>query len=355
MTRRVDARRLREHVRALFARAGADGAVSDAVAAALVEGDLLGYHTHGVGLSRGYLADLRAGKASGAASRLPRIPPSPATSATDCGYVLGAYAVDRALAATTARAAEFGVGAVALSRAHHIGCLAGYLSRRTDDDVITVLMSSNPARASVAPHGGISPVLSPNPVALRIPTADVPVIVDISTSSVPNGAVTAAYANGTQLEHPVLTDHEGNPSDAPADLFGPPPGSIQPLGGREFGHKGFGLGLMVEALTSGLAGFGRRDGPDGLGASVFVMALAARGFAGGEALRAETSHLARLCRRSRPLDPERPVRLPGSAALARKAEYQAAGIPLPADALASLTAASAEQGIQLDLDYLSCR
>lgn len=45
-------------------------------------------------------------------------------------------------------------------------------------------------------------------------------------------------------------------------LAGNPSGTILPLGSLTSGHKGFGLGLLVEALTGGLAGHGRADPAD---------------------------------------------------------------------------------------------
>ena len=34
-------------------------------------------------------------------------------------------------------------------------------------------------------------------------------------------------------------------------------GTVMPLGGLEYGHKGFGLALGIEALSQGLSGSGR--------------------------------------------------------------------------------------------------
>ena len=51
----------------------------------------------------------------------------------------------------------------------------------------------------------------------------------------------------------------GNATDDPAVLFNEPKGTLLPLGGLDAGHKGYALALLVEALTGGLAGFGRAD------------------------------------------------------------------------------------------------
>jgi LDH2 family malate/lactate/ureidoglycolate dehydrogenase len=347
-----DAQRLRTHVRSVFEAAGAEGAASSAVARVLVEGDLLGYHTHGVLLSRQYLADLRTGQATGRAVQVPRLTGTSSVGSLDCGHAFGPHVVEQALTVTEEAARTSGIGALALGRSHHIGCLAAYLSPMEHRDLITIIMSSNPARASVLPHGGLDPVMTPNPLAVRIPTEGDPIILDISTSSVTNGAVARAESLGQRLPFPVLLDAEGTLTDDPTGVLAPGPGGILPVGGPELGYKGFGLGLLVEALTSGLAGTGRRQHPEGLGASVFVLSLWAGGFAGGPALTEEAEFLARACRASTPRQAGTSVRLPGSEALKRKRERTIGGIPLPADALTALAAATESAGVAFDAGSL---
>jgi LDH2 family malate/lactate/ureidoglycolate dehydrogenase len=66
-------------------------------------------------------------------------------------------------------------------------------------------------------------------------------------------------------------------------LFAEPKGTILPLGGMDSGHKGYGLTLLVEALTGGLAGHGRADPKEGWGATVFLQVMDPRAFAGLDA------------------------------------------------------------------------
>lgn len=57
-------------------------------------------------------------------------------------------------------------------------------------------------------------------------------------------------------EHPIplgwAVGPNGKPTNDPKLAF--EQGSLMPLGGVEHGHKGYALGLMVEALTGILAG-----------------------------------------------------------------------------------------------------
>jgi LDH2 family malate/lactate/ureidoglycolate dehydrogenase len=135
-------------------------------------------------------------------------------------------------------------------------------------------------------------------------------LIDVSTSVTTNGMSGRLRAEGRRFGHPWLLDAEGNPSDDPAVLYTEPPGTILPVGGLDHGHKGYGLTLMVEALTQGLGGFGRAEAPTAWGASFMVQALDPEAFAGLEDFTRETAHVARLCKESPPGRASEAVRLP---------------------------------------------
>jgi L-lactate dehydrogenase len=111
-------------------------------------------------------------------------------------------------------------------------------------------------------------------------------------------------------------------------LFTEPKGTILPLGGIDSGHKGYGLSLLVEALTGGLAGHGRADPKEGWGATVFLQMIDPEAFAGRAAFERQVDAVARQCRASRPVDPQRPVRLPGERGYRLAKEQQEQGVQL---------------------------
>ncbi|WP_353981606.1 Ldh family oxidoreductase [Salinicola endophyticus] len=342
---RYDAATLRTTLRALFREAGTQEEVAETTARILVEGDLLGHHTHGVKLADGYLKDLAAGNASGDPGVLEIQENTPVAALFDGHYLLGPYLVQRALDHCRAAAATFGLGMVSLKRSHHIACLAAYLQPLVEANLVPLILSSDPAVASVAPFGGLDRVYTPNPLAAGIPGREQPLLIDVSMSTITNGTVGKTHAAGERLAHPAILSGHGAVSDDPADYFAEPGGSILPLGELAFGHKGFALGLMVEALTSALAGFGRKDGPTTWGASVMVMVIDPARFGGTQAFLDETDHLARRCFEARPRDAERPVRLPGQSGLARRRDYLADGIPLPEDVVAAMRQAVARSSL----------
>jgi L-lactate dehydrogenase len=125
-----------------------------------------------------------------------------------------------------------------------------------------------------------------------------------------------------------VIDGHGQPSDDPAVLFAEPKGTILPLGGIDSGHKGYGLSLTVEALTGGLAGFGRADPKQGWGATVFVQIFDPEAFAGRKDFVRQMDEVARQCRASRPAQPGRTVRLPGERGYELAGEQRAEGVAL---------------------------
>src|SRR6202012_753969 len=80
------------------------------------------------------------------------------------------------------RADRFGIGALALRRSHHIACLAAFLEGPARRGHLVLVFSSDPSDAHVAPFGGLTPVMTPNPVAAGIPTPGDPILIDVSTS-----------------------------------------------------------------------------------------------------------------------------------------------------------------------------
>jgi LDH2 family malate/lactate/ureidoglycolate dehydrogenase len=341
---RIAPQQLERFIEQLFLDTHTSPEVASVVSRILVEGDLLGHHTHGVKLAQGYLKDLRNGHAKGNAASLQIVRQTPAAILYDANYLLGPYCVEQALDFTANAARTFGIGIASIRRSHHIACLAAYLQRYTDQDLIPLVLTSDPATASVAPHGGLDPVYTPNPLGIGIPTGDKPILIDVSMSTITNGLVNKTHQAGGQLEHAALIGQDGQPTRDTSAYFSMPPGAILPLGSLEFGHKGFALGTMVEALTGGLAGYGRKDGVKQWGAAVTVLTFDPAFFGGGDDLKAEMDHFVAACLASRPREPQHPVRMPGHAAIARRAQAFEQGLQLPDDVLQALRAAAQEAG-----------
>lgn len=316
---------------ALLRGAGLAGDRAAVVAEVLVEGDLLGHDTHGLAQLPGYLGALVAGTMT-VTGEPEAVSDRGAAVLWDGRRLPGPWLVVQALDLAMERARRHGTGTVVIRRSHHIACLAAYAERVTRHGMMMLLASSDPSVASVAPHGGTRALMTPNPVAAGFPAGGVegaePVIMDISTSTTTNGLTGRLKAEGRMLDHPWLVDAAGQPTRDPAALFTDPPGAILPLGGLDSGHKGYALGLLVEALTAGLGGFGRADPAEGWGAAVFVQVLDPSAFGGTDAFVRQTGWLADAARAVPPVPGGPAVRLPGARGLARRRAALAEGLRL---------------------------
>jgi L-lactate dehydrogenase len=327
MNTRPSAAVLTAYATALLAAAGLDREKAEAVAEILVEGDLLGHTTHGLQLLAPYLADLEKGGMTKDGE--PRVLADfPAALTWDGRRLPGPWLVRRALAQASERARRNGACTVVIRRSHHLACLAAYLRPVAEQGLMVLLTCSDPCTGGVAPHGGRRSVYTPDPIAAAWPTGGDPVILDVSMSITTNGLTKRLQAEGGRFPGLWAIDGEGRPTDDPAALKGEQPGALLPMGGVDHGHKGFALGLLVEALTSGLGGHGRADPEEGWSANVYLQVSDPALFGGRDDFIRQTTWLADACRATPPRPGFDRVRLPGEAGLRRRAAQLADGVQL---------------------------
>lgn len=331
--------------RQLLGRSGLDEDKARAVTDILVEADLLGHNTHGLAQLPAYLAEIESGSMLRRGEPLV-ISDFPSAVTWDGRRLPGPWLVLKAMALATERAATQGTCTVVIRRSHHIACLAAYLKRATNDGLLMVLTCSDPNTASVAPFGGLDPVFTPNPLAAGIPAGKVPVLVDVSTSATTNGMTNRLHREGKRLPADWVMDGHGVPGNDPGVLFGMPAGTILPLGGKDSGHKGYGLSLLVEALTGGLAGHGRADPKEGWGATVYLQIIDPRAFAGRDAFDRQMTAVTDKCRSSRVAVAGTAVRTPGERGIALSQAQMEGGIALYPSIMPSLAPWAAKLGVQ---------
>src|SRR5207244_6782686 len=144
-------------------------------------------------------------------------------------------------------------------RCNHVARLGAYVQAAAERNFIALATCNSPVHGHfVLPWGGRQPRLATNPLAYAVPASGDPIVADFSTSVVPEGKVRVYRNEGKQLPPGWAVDASGRPTTDPAAFYGPPRGSLLPLGGPA-GHKGFALGLLVELLGSALAGVGPTD------------------------------------------------------------------------------------------------
>jgi LDH2 family malate/lactate/ureidoglycolate dehydrogenase len=334
--RRVRAEELRALVAALFAAHGLSEADAATVAACLVEADLRGVASHGVGRVPIYLRRLREGLVD------PRPPLAleeltPVAARLDGGNGLGFVVARRAMAEAVERARTFGVGLVFARRSTHFGMAASYLRQAVEAGLAAFVFTN--ASPAMPVWGGRTPFLGTSPFAFGAPGGErsAPIILDMATSVVARGKIRRAAASGEPIPEGWALDAEGRPT---TDARAAYEGIVLPLGGP----KGSGLSLMMEVLGGVMSGsaFGGEvgnqyldhDRPQGVG-HCFI-ALRPDLAVSADAYRARIDALVERAKESPRLHEDRPILMPGEPEALTEAERLRNGIPLSAEDRAGL-------------------
>lgn len=314
----------------------------------LVSADAMGHNTHGLAYLPIYLNALRQGamKPDGKPYVLKD---NDNIIAWNGKRISGIWLLSKAIDIATKRAKEFGMCLMTIQEAGHTGCLAAFLPQITEQGLVGYIAVSGPSGKSVVPFGGKTPILTPNPFAMGIPTNSAPILIDMCCSITTNTMAENLQKEGKKFPGKWAQDLNGNPSDDPSVLFGEPRGGLLPLGGDEYGHKGFALAIMVEALSQGLAGYGRADNPTGPQANVFIQITDPEAFAGIESFKRQTSKLVSSCLESDPINPEKPVRLPGATAMKGLIEAKKSGLKLSSGQIDNLKTIAKEFDVNFPL------
>ncbi len=237
---------------AIFQRCAAPAAEAQVVAELLVQADLMGLPSHGVLRIAQYVGDVDRGFiVPGAAMAVEHLKQT--VIKVDGGWNFGQIGATRLAELAIEAAGKHGMACASLRRCRHVGRLGAYTEMAAHSNCIGLAVCSTAGEGHwVTPFGGREGRLGTNPISFAAPTGGDPIVVDFSTSSLPEGKVRLLRDTGEKLPEQTLVDREGKPTTDPNDLYGEegqPAGAILPTGGIQ-GYKGYGLGLMVQILAS---------------------------------------------------------------------------------------------------------
>ena len=272
--RNIFAAELEEIGTRLFDAVGSPHQESKLVSQILVRSSSAGHDSHGVIRFVQYIRDVQAKRVvPGAPLEIEKETPSTALVNGHHGW--GQVVAHKAMKVAIEKAAASGVGIVVARNSQHVGRLGEYPVMAASRDMIgQAFLNSYGGQDQVAPWGGIEARLAPNPLAFAAPSGEPwPILLDMTTSVVPEGKVRQAKYENRQLPEGCLIDADGNPTTDPAALYGSPRGMLLTLGGAA-GHKGYGLNVMAELLGGALSGVGcRGQEPTGAGNGVFFQVI----------------------------------------------------------------------------------
>ncbi|BDE07261.1 malate dehydrogenase [Vulcanimicrobium alpinum] len=240
-------------VRALTAL---DVSQSDArdVADVLVAADLRGVESHGIArLDTFYCRRIEAGVVA-ARPQYTVLRESPTQIALDAGNGLGHPAGIHAMRAAIAKAEQTGIGLATLRNSNHFGIGAYYAMMALDRGMIGLAMTNSTHLA--VPTFGRQKTQGTNPIAVAIPAADgPPYVLDMATTAVTFGRLEVSDRKSKELKPGWAVDADGRETRDPRIAM--TTGALLPLGGygtENGGHKGYGLGALVEILCGVLSG-----------------------------------------------------------------------------------------------------
>ncbi len=237
-------------VRVVVAAAGSAENEAMRVAENLVEANLRGHDSHGIGMLPRYIdAVLEGGLSVNAHVSVRQDSGSVLTLDGRQGYgqVIGAEAME--LGAERAR--RHGVCVVGLAHSHHLGRIGHWAEQCVQHGLVSIHFVNVLSRPIVAPFGGRDARIGTNPFCVGIPRpGQEPVILDFATSKIAQGKTRVAYNKGVPLEPGTIIDDQGEPTTDPRYTVVEPVGALLPFGE----HKGAGLALICELLGGALAG-----------------------------------------------------------------------------------------------------
>jgi L-2-hydroxycarboxylate dehydrogenase (NAD+) len=157
----------------------------------------------------------------------------------DGGNNNGMFAVYHAARVAIEKAAAHGIALIGMTNTWMSGRNAYYVEMIARAGFVAIHTASS--GGAVAPLGGVKPILGTNPIAFAIPTEDGPLILDMGTSAFMATELQLRVRRNEALPEGVAIDRDGRPTTDPAAAQA---GALLPFAG----YKGFGLGLVVQAL-----------------------------------------------------------------------------------------------------------
>jgi LDH2 family malate/lactate/ureidoglycolate dehydrogenase len=236
-----------------------------------------------------------------------------------------------AMDAAMAKARKDGLGAVG-ARNDSSFLTAGHQPRRAAEQGL-VGVAFSVAAPKLAPWGSAEALLGTNPLGIALPAEPDPVVFDMSV-----GEVTVADARRLAREDQRLpgaggVSSSGALTDDPAEALD---GALLPFGG----HRGSGLGVMIELLAGPLVGAHAGTLPGTARGTVFIAADPDCFGFGAEFAETVSAYCDRL-RSSAPRDGFSAVLAPGDRGQAHLAAAEEAGLTLSDGAYEKLLSARA--------------
>lgn len=247
---------LRTQMATVLRAAGSAPEEATTVAENLVEANLRGHDSHGVGMLPRYVEAVLEGGLK---------PNSKVHIRMDTGTLLnldgqrgyGQVIGEASMKLGIERAQQHGSCIMTLGNTHHLGRIGHFAEMAVAQGLVALHFVNVLSRPVVAPFGGADGRYGTNPCCIGVPLAGrPPFLLDFATSRVAQGKMRVAHNEGRQIAPDTLIDEHGRPTTNPAVVVVPQSNGL--FGALlAFGeHKGYGLAVACELLGGALTGGG---------------------------------------------------------------------------------------------------
>lgn len=332
----------------IFRGAGLPDDEADVIARSLVLSNLMGHDSHGVIRVVQYVDALGNGIVK-AGQKIRIVREADAGAVADGNWGFGQTVCRQAMALAIQKAQARAVAAVELFNSSHIGRLGEYVEEAAEQGILGIVMCNNHGGGRLlAPFGGIDARMSPNPVAVGIPTGKGhPIVVDMTTSVVAEGKIRVKRNLGEDIPEGWAVDAEGKPATKTDAFYGPPRGAILPFGGIS-AHKGYALAVVIDILSGALGGAGcSREGAPSGGNGVFVMAIDIKAFTGPDDFQAHVDGLVDYLKSSRLMPGFSEILVPGEVEQRLRRTREAEGVTVDDETWRQIREVGKKVGVEI--------
>ncbi|MDG1418682.1 MAG: malate/lactate/ureidoglycolate dehydrogenase [Maricaulis sp.] len=301
------------------------------IARHLVDANLTGHDSHGIGMLPAYIAHIQGGQVNITATDITR---------SDKGVIIqrdadsgwGKPAARRLIETAIEKCQQNGLAAATLGNVHHLGRIGAYGEQAAAAGLVSMHFVSVADHAPlVAPFRGSDARFGTNPVCISFPATNKrpSFLLDMATSKIALGKVRVAANKGEKVPPGSLINEHGMETEDPTGMSGfEMKGALLPLGR----HKGYGLGFACELLAGVLSGAGTlqpgnpRKG--GIQNRMLSILIAPDAFGDTDWMDEEVDAMSDYALASPPMDWDSPVLYPGDPERAWRGKRERDGVPL---------------------------
>ena len=313
--------------------------------------DLHGIDSHGMSMLPPYDIWRREGRLNFQA--VPSVvKQTPVSAVVDGGGGLGHVPAAFSMRLAVDKAKTSGIGVVVVRNTAHFGA-CGYYGLIAAEAGMIGMVSTSASGVRVPPTFGAEPRLGTDPWCFAAPgEPGRPVLLDMATTTVAFGRVRNKANEGLPTPPGWVLDAKGQPSTDPLDTA-ERGGFLTSLGGtpENSSHKGYGLAMMVNILSAGLAGESFPSTPghakgNPIGLAHFFLAMDPNLFRDGAEFASAVEGFCQEMRATPSVDPACKVMIPGDPERAIAARRRVEGVPVGAGLLSQVRALAESAGAE---------